>query len=406
MEEILRRDVMRIALIAVAFPPLRSSGAVQMRDLALEFSAQGHDVTVLVPDSDLDSGWQVDYWQGIRVARFRAQKIRDVGYVRRTFGEFFLPYIMLRNLRKSPLSEEIFDGVAWYSPSIFLGPVVAYIKKKSHCPSYLILRDIFPEWAVDLGLMRKGLIYRFFSSVANYQYSLADVIGVQSSGNLSYFEDRREGGERRVEVLNNWLANTVKIPCSIQIKNTSLAGRKIFVYAGNMGVAQALDVFIQLAQRLESRTDIGFVFVGRGSHVPKLREKVASLRLSNTLFFDEIEPDEIPGLYEQCDIGLVALDPRHKSHNIPGKFLSYLQVGLPVLASVNHGNDIISLINTYSIGYACSNWNVDSLVEGAHALLDELDKDDELGNRCRSVFEELYSPEVAVKQIVSAMGFE
>ena len=111
-------------------------------------------------------------------------------------------------------------------------------------------------------------------------------------------------------------------------------------------------------------------------------------------------------MYEQGDIGLVALDPRHKSHNIPGKFLSYLQVGLPVLASVNHGNDIISLINTYSIGYACSNWNVDSLVEGAHALLDELDKDDELGNRCRSVFEELYSPEVAVKQIVAAMGFE
>jgi len=62
------------------------------------------------------------------------------------------------------------------------------------------------------------------------------------------------------------------------------------------------------------------------------------------LFYDEIDPDEIPGLYAQCHVGIVALDPRHKTHNIPGKFLSYMQSGLPVLASINPGNDLVELI--------------------------------------------------------------
>ena len=88
---------------------------------------------------------------------------------------------------------------------------------------------------------------------------------------------------------------------------------------------------------------MGFLFVGRGSDAQTLRTEARALGLTNVVFFDEIDPDEIPGLYAQCDIGLVSLDRRHKTHNIPGKFLSYMRSGLPVLASVNPGNDILKL---------------------------------------------------------------
>ena len=156
---------MRIALITVAYPPLRSSVAVQMRDLARELAAQGHEPVVLVPDTNLGRSWALETLDGIQVLRLSALPTRDIGYLWRTIGEMTLPWAMLRGLRKSPLGSQRWDAVAWYSPSIFFGPLVRALKRSSKCRSYLIQRDVFPEWAVDLGLLRKGLAYRMFKAV-------------------------------------------------------------------------------------------------------------------------------------------------------------------------------------------------------------------------------------------------
>ena len=92
---------MRIALIADTFPPLRTSGAVQLRDLAREFVRQGHELTVLLPSSEIASQWAMEDYDGARVIRLKAPKTKDIGYVRRTIGEFLMPFAMLRNLRRS-----------------------------------------------------------------------------------------------------------------------------------------------------------------------------------------------------------------------------------------------------------------------------------------------------------------
>jgi hypothetical protein len=144
------------------------------------------------------------------------------------------------------LSSEQWDGVVWYAQSIFHGPLASALKKSSGCKGYLIIRDIFTEWAVDMGLMGRGLPYRFFDAVARYQYSVADVINEQAPGNRAYFYRLQQQPGRTLKVLQNWLANV--------------------------------------------------------------------------LFYDEIQPDEIPDLYAQCSAGIVVLDPSHKSHNFPGKF--------------------------------------------------------------------------------------
>ena len=263
---------MRIALIADTFPPLRTSGAVQLRDLAREFVRQGHGLTVLLPSSEIAGQWAMEDFDGARVIRLKAPKTKDIGYVRRTIGEFVMPFAMLRNLRRSPLAGEKWDGVVWYAPTIFLGPIASALKKASGCRGYLIIRDIFPEWAVDMGLMGRGLPYRFFDAVARYQYSVADVIGVQTPGNKGYFAQWIKRPGRRLEVLQNWLGAPADAPSTIVVDETALAGRKVFVYAGNMGVAQGMGVLLDLAERMRSRADVGFLFVGRGSDAQRLRD--------------------------------------------------------------------------------------------------------------------------------------
>lgn len=391
---------MRIALIADAYLPLRTSGAVQMRDLARTLAGSGHEATMIVPAADQRDAWRLDRDGAVDVLRLRAPRTKDVGYLRRTLAELAMPFAMWRNLRRSPLAGRRFDGIVWYSPSIFFAPLVARLRRWNACPTYLILRDIFPEWAADMGLMRRGTAFRLLRGIARRQYREAGTIGVQTSANLPLVEPSAGPGTR-VEILENWLAPPVDRGCPIDLSAGPLSGRKLLVYAGNMGVAQGMGRLIELADALRIRDDLGFVFVGRGSDATSLRQQATDRKLDNVLFFDEIDPDAVAGLYAQAHIGLVALDPRHRTHNIPGKFISYMHAGLPVLASINPGNDLCRLIEEEDVGRVSVSDDGGDLATLALALIDAVDAS--MRKRCALLAERRFSADTAAAQIARAL---
>ena len=395
------KNKLRIALISIDYPPVRTSAAVQMRDLAVEMLNQGHNPVVIVPTVDLKVPWKIETIDGISVLRLAAPRTRGLNYLLRTLGELCLPLLMLYRLRKCPIAKINFDLIVWYSPTIFFGPLVWFLKRSNKCPAYLILRDIFPEWAVDLGLLRKGLVYAFFKIMANIQYKVADVIGVQSSSNLIYFEHWIKNHTKRVEVLPNWQTPAPNKGSTININATSLVGRKIMVYIGNMGVAQDMDALINLAREMKHCDQVGFVFVGRGSEVARLKSMVFSFDLNNTLFFDEIDTKEIPGLLAQCFMGLLSLDLRHRTHNIPGKFLTYLLAGLPVLARVDVGSDLAHFINDEGVGYACDDNSSSSLMDFIEDVIAQPKKYEEMSSRGYKLATRVFSPQQIVRQIIS-----
>ena len=310
---------------------------------------------------------------------------------------------MLRALRKSNFPIKDLDAVIWYSPTIFFGPIIKYLKRSSNCPSYLILRDIFPEWLADLGILKKNPIYYFFKLVAKYQYSLANIIGVQSRSNLKYLEYWEKKPNRKLEILNNWLAKVPDHKTSISITNSSLKGRKIFIYLGNMGIAQGMKGIISLAESLQHRQDIGFLFVGRGTEAEYLKSYVIDKELDNVLFYDVIDPIEIPRLLAACDVGLIALDPRHKSHNIPGKFLTYMLAGLPVLAKINKGTDLASLIEKEKVGRVFVGNEINDFQNLAEKLIDNKDELKLMSKRSENLSYDMFSPNQAVSQIIKSL---
>ncbi|MCP3445664.1 glycosyltransferase family 4 protein [Bradyrhizobium sp. CCGUVB14] len=394
-----------IALISTDYPPLRTSAAVQLRDLSREFAAQGHRPVVIVPSPMSDRPWVVEQLDGVEVLRVAAPPTRSPSFVRRAIAEMWLPFAMYFNIRRSPFASANWDLLVWYSPPIFFGPLIAKLRRTSKGKhkgrTYLILRDIFPEWAVDLGLVRRGPVYLVFKAIAAFQYSVAEVIGVQTESNLHYLR-KWERPPRRIEVLRNWLAVTPDVGSSIVVRNTPLAGRKIFVYIGNMGVAQGMDIFIDLIHSLRDRTDIGFLFVGRGTEFARLEAEKASRHLSNALFFGEIDSSEIPGLLAQCHVGMVALHPDHKTHNIPGKFVSYVQYGVPVLARVNPDTDLMKLIEAEQVGKAYVGNSVTELKEIAEQLMDDDGLRRSMSERGRELGRSMFSSSVAVQQIVAS----
>jgi len=209
--------------------------------------------------------------------------------------------------------------------------------------------------------------------------------------------------KRKVEVLHNWQRILPNVGSSIIVNNTILEGRKLFLYIGNMGIAQGIDSMIELAENLSHRADLGFLFVGRGSEVIRLKTYVKEHKLTNTLFLDEVDSKEMHGLLAQCHIGLVALDTRHKTHNIPGKFLTYLFYGLPVLGKVNSGTDLIQLIVSEKVGKAYAGNSPLEFSRIAEEMIDSADELERMAERGKILGKRLFSPSSKVKQIISSI---
>lgn len=393
---------MRILVIVDTYVPARISGALQMHDLARELCATGHEPTVLVPSAALGRPWAVERVDGVEVLRVRMPATKDVGLVRRAIAECVLPFALRRGLGRSPLAGVRWQGVVWYSPTIFLGPIVRAVKRRCGCRAYLILRDLFPDWAVDMGLMRKGLAYRFFKHIERYQYGVADVIGVQTAANIPRVTpDVR--GSARVEVLSNWQSEPRLAPTSLAIDRTPLAGRTIFAYTGNMGAAQGMDFLVDLAASLRDRRDVGFLLVGRGSDAERLKGRAQASRLDNMLFVDEVDAAEIPAILAQCHVGVIALDPRHTTHNIPGKLLTYLRAGLPVLARINPGNDLEALIDGAGIGLVCAGDSPERLRRFTEELASDSSLRESMGRRSRALADSEFSSARAAAQVVHGL---
>ena len=395
---------MRLLVIVDTYVPERISAALQMHDLVREMLRQGHQTTVVVPAPELPQAWRIDQVDGVEVLRVRTARTKDIGKVRRALAEWWLPYGLMHGLRSSPLAGMPWEGVVWYSPSIFLGPMVQRLTRRCRCRGYLILRDLFPDWAADAGVLRRGgLAYRVFKHVERRQYAIADVIGVQTPANVPLVR-KDSPPDTRIEVLNNWLAPPAAGDMADDPAQGFLDGRTVFAYTGNMGPAQGMDCLITLAERMQHRPDAAFLFVGRGADVPRLRALVSDKGLRNVLFLDEIEAHRIPGLLARCHVGLIALDPRHTTHNIPGKLLTYLHAGLPVLARINPGNDLEALIRDQAIGQVVAGDDDDRLLAMATALLDDPAMRDGMADRGRLLARSMFSPAAVVKQVVAGLS--
>lgn len=391
---------MHILIISDAYPPMRTSCATQIYDLAQAFIEQGHQVSIIIPAHSQKKVVEISNTDGPTVYSVRCFKTKDVGYARRTIAEFINPFAIGFHLkRNSSFIGQKIDGIAWYSPTIFWGPLVKRLKEQFKCRAYLILRDIFPDWANDLEIIRNKFVLSLFKFIANYQYELADKIGVQSPNNIIYLSKNYPLIFSKLEVLWNWVGVSRSIPSSIQINQTILSGKYIFIYSGNLGVAQGADQFLDLIKIFKDKSDVGFIFVGRGSERLFLQEELEKIHFKNALFFDEVDPDELPNLYKQCHAGLVVLDPRHKTHNIPGKFLGYIQYGLPVIGFVNPGNDLLRLVQNWNVGILSSNYSTD--------FLSNLNKiqfgDMGMKRRCRELVNSLFSPSRAAEQIEGSL---
>ncbi|MFA0518955.1 glycosyltransferase family 4 protein [Vibrio sp. 10N.222.55.E8] len=377
-----------------------------MHELALELIEQGHEITVITPHFDKDKPMLIeDRFDGVTVWRFLSGQIKDVPKVKRAINETLLSHRAWSAIQ-TKVDRNTFDGVVYYSPSIFFGSLVSKIKKRCQCNSYLVLRDFFPQWAIDSGLMKEGsLVERYFRFFESTSYHQADTIGVMSEKNLEIF-NFNTAKQYPTTILRNW-ANLS--PHDLSDKASSLRERLglsdevIYFYGGNIGHAQDMSNLMRLAKSMQCFDKAHFLFLGQGDEVKLVNDLMKEWDLANCSYLPSVSQDEFKDILAQVDVGLFSLSAQHSAHNFPGKLLGYMVQSLPILGSVNKGNDLMDLVNANHSGLISVNGDDDFFFENASKLQSDaelrksigdsgyqlLKKEFAVGNIARSIVESL-----------------
>ncbi|OCH40302.1 glycosyltransferase family 4 protein [Vibrio cyclitrophicus] len=363
---------MKLALIIDDYLPHSTRvGAKMVHELALELIEQGHEVTVITPHFDKNKPALIeDKLDGVAVWRFLSGQIKDVPKVKRAINETLLSHRAWSAIQ-GKVDKDTFDGVVYYSPSIFFGSLVAKIKKRCQCNSYLVLRDFFPQWAIDSGLMKEGsLIERYFRFFESTSYRQADTIGVMSEKNLEIFNSNT-AKQYPATILRNW-ANLTPHDLSDKASNLrellGLNDEVIYFYGGNIGHAQDMANLMRLTKSMQCFEKAHFLFLGQGDEVKLVNDLMKEWNLANCSYLPSVSQNEFKDILAQVDVGLFSLSAQHSAHNFPGKLLGYMVQSLPILGSVNKGNDLMDLVNANNAGLISVNGEDDVFLENAIRL--------------------------------------
>ncbi|MCH4256378.1 glycosyltransferase [Proteus sp. G2639] len=395
---------MRLALIIDDYLPYSTRvGAKMFHELALELQSLGHHITIITPDKDQPSNLYIDKLDDITIWRFKNGPIKDVKKIQRAINETLLSYNAWKAI-KHLINKDSFDGIIYYSPSIFWGKLVNKLKKKCQCPSYLILRDLFPQWIVDAGILKQGsLIEQYFRFFERYSYKQASIIGLMSQKNLDYFYQHNKNKGLKCEILRNW-ANTTQTNIDtngyISIRESlNLQNKTIFFYGGNIGHAQDMGNLMRLVKKMSVYPDAHFLFLGQGDEVELIKTLSNKWNLNNFSYLPSVDQTKFKLILKEIDIGLFSLASHHSAHNFPGKLLGYMANHIPILGSVNEGNDLQELVNKENAGFIHINGEDDNLFESAK----KLHLDIELRKKCGNDAYNLLCKEFSVTSIASTL---
>lgn len=397
---------MRIALICDDYlPDSTRVSAKMMHELACELVERGHEPIVITPSHRVSSNYIVEKIDAIDILRFSNGKIKDVPKITRAINEMLLSRNAWNAVRDY-FSNSNIDGVIYYSPSIFFGSVVKKIKTKWSCSSYLILRDSFPQWIIDEGLIKDGsLVCKCFRYFERINYSAANYIGVMSERNKDMFITANPS-YHNVGVLYNWsdaksegVQNVEVVPFCIK----KLLGKTIFLYGGNIGKAQDMGNLIRLVSAMKMYLNVHFLFIGQGDEYAYVNKYITNNNLHNITLIPSISQSEFKTVLKYVHVGLFSLSKKHSSHNFPGKLLGYMQNNLPILGSVNKGNDLAEVINCSRAGCVYDNGADDDLFKAAIRLATDTPYRLECGRNANKLLHKKFSVTSAVDNILKKL---
>lgn len=377
-------------------------------DLMQRFILGGHKPYIVTPREKktgektqcLDFG---DYC----ILKVRVGNLSNVSLIEKGISTVTIENCFKRAIDKH-LGSVDFDLILYSTPPITFSGVVRKMKKKCNAVTYLMLKDIFPQNAVDIGMFSKnGPIYKYFRSKEKSLYAISDYIGCMSEANVRFLCENNIGLDKdKIEICPNSIT-VPHVPTKVSKEEKSVVRKKynipqdktVFLYGGNLGKPQGIDFLIDCLKCERENEKAFFVIIGSGSEHGKLEEYLKQSRQGNLIVLNALPKTEYDKLTSCCDVGMIFLDYRFTIPNFPSRVLSYMQAAMPVLCVTDEASDIGDEAEIGHFGFKCPSNSTEEFHKEICKICD-LDNIAEYGDNAYSYLCENYNVDVSYNAIV------
>ncbi|MCR5789004.1 MAG: glycosyltransferase family 4 protein [Lachnospiraceae bacterium] len=385
---------MNIIYITLSEPRLSEHGIYP--DLVRALIRASHHVTIVYAASPRQlKKTELTKEQGATILRVVVGENFDVGLIGKGINALKMEPLLKQAIRKY-LKDARFDLCLYATPPVTFAGVAAYCKKHYGAGTFLMLKDIFPQNGVDIGLFgRNSLIHRYFRRKEKKLYALSDRIGCMSEGNLRYIREHEPWLDPKKLLV---FPNTIEVEEETQRTEAEEDQKTRFLFGGNLGKPQAVSWLLAAMadERLTAREDIAFLIAGQGSEKEAVVKAAAAM--PNLTYYEQLPTEEYDRLAGQADVGLISLDHRFTIPNYPSRILGYMKAEKPVLACTDEATDIRELVEKEAkCGLWCSSDDEEGFVQSVLWLADHREQREEMGRRGRSYLKQYFSVERSVR---------
>lgn len=342
-------------------------------DLMREFAKNGHNLYIISPvERRRNRKTELIKQDNVTILKLKIGNTQKTNIIEKGISTLTIEPIFVHGVKKY-FSDVKFDIVLYSTPPITFCNAISFVKKRDNAKSYLLLKDIFPQNAVDLGMMSKtgikGLIYKFFRNKEKKLYAISDRIGCMSQANVDYvIKHNPDVNPDIVEVCPNCIEPIdMSIDSDTRDRIRTKYGipldKKVFVYGGNLGKPQGIDFLIDCLKSQKANNDAYFLIVGDGTEYGKIDTFVSSSKQKNVKLMKRLPKEDYDTMVAACDIGMIFLDHRFTIPNFPSRLLSYMQAKIPVLAVTDINTDIGKVIVNGDFGWWCASNSIQGFCE-------------------------------------------
>lgn len=345
-------------------------------DLLRKFRDNGHEVTIVSP-TERKYGNKTKYIQerDVKILNVWTTNIQKTNLLEKGITTFFLEFYYYKAIKKYVNYKDI-DLILYSTPPITFTYLIKRLKNASNAKTYLLLKDIFPQNAVDLYLLKRGgILYNYFRKQEKVLYKISDFIGCMSPANLNYvLENNPEIEKKKLEVNPNSIEvkeNSFGSETDLYIKYNIPRNKVIFIFGGNLGIPQGIDFLKVNIAYCKSVKDAFFLIVGDGTEYNNFSHWIQTESIINALIIKELPKSEYDEIIRLSHVGLIFLNPLFTIPNFPSRILSYLQNCLPVICATDLVTDIGEIAVNNNFGYKCLTSDSEAFFEYVIKLLDK-----------------------------------
>ncbi|MDQ3963432.1 MAG: glycosyltransferase family 4 protein [Actinomycetota bacterium] len=389
---------MKLVVLTPHFAPDVAPTGMVVTRLVEEFVGLGHqiDVVTALPwyrEHSVEPGWRgklVRYedtsWGRItRVHPFPTPDKRALGRRALAFGAF-TALAAREGRRGRPV-----DGVLAVSPPLTLGLAGARVARARGGRFVFNVQDVFPDVTIELGYLRNPLAIAAAKRMEHYCYGRAEAITVLSEDLRSNLSGKTD--PHKIHVVPNFVDSETITPQPAENDYRTeygLTGKRVVMYAGNVGLSQSLDLMIDAAAALAHETDVVFVINGAGAARDDLKKHARGM--DNVVFVDLQPIDRLPEVLAAADIHVVALKKGLAHSSVPSKTYSILAAGRPIVASVDEGSEVARILERAGAGMAVPPEDPEAFTKAIRTLLDDREDAAAMGRAGRAFVEGWASP--------------